>query len=314
MSYCKKLILPFIILLLHGGYSQAFAQGNNNPFELKHRLDKNQLAVADTIFENDTLNKKPQYNNPFEVSRLRKKSKQIAGKNVGIEPIMDLKSVRRKTPKSNFKFWVITFLLVLFTLMITLYNNYVVKTYRAFLNDNFLKMIQRETGTIAAVPYFILYTLYFISMGVFLFLILEYYNAQLPYSDFLNLLLLISVVLIIFLLKHMVIRILAFTLPVKKVFSQYNFTIIIFNIIIGIVLIPANIFIAFAPVKLTVYLIYGTILVILGLYLFRSLRSLFLAGNFLGFHKFHFFMYLCTVEIAPLLVLLKIVLLLTGLH
>ena len=42
-------------------------------------------------------------------------------------------------------------------------------------------------------------------------------------------------------------------------------------------------------------------------YIFRSLRGLFVAGRFLAFHKFHFLLYICTVEIAPVLILIKLI-------
>ena len=56
------------------------------------------------------------------------------------------------------------------------------------------------------------------------------------------------------------------------------------------------------------------ILIIFGITVFCILRGLFLASKYLSFHKFHFFMYLCTVEIAPVLVVVKLLLLKAGIH
>jgi hypothetical protein len=45
---------------------------------------------------------------------------------------------------------------------------------------------------------------------------------------------------------------------------------------------------------------------LLGLiYLFRSLRGLFVGARFLAFHKLHFLLYLCAVEIAPVAIAIK---------
>ena len=75
-----------------------------------------------------------------------------------------------------------------------------------------------------------------------------------------------------------------------------------------------SIFIAFAPSNLKLILIYLAFILIIGIYSFRVLRSLFLASKYISLHKFHFFMYLCTIEIAPVLILAKIIMLLTGIQ
>jgi len=54
-------------------------------------------------------------------------------------------------------------------------------------------------------------------------------------------------------------------------------------------------------VKITIFLILVSIL-------FRGLRGLFIARRFFAWHKFHFLLYLCTVEIAPAIVLIKLIL------
>ncbi|MEL6924738.1 MAG: DUF4271 domain-containing protein, partial [Bacteroidota bacterium] len=108
--------------------------------------------------------------------------------------------------------------------------------------------------------------------------------------------------------KHLILRLVAAVFPVQKEVLLYNFTIIIFNIVLGIMLMPFNLFIALAtsPVaKILIYIVLGLV----GLaYLYRSLRGIFIASKYLTFNKFHFFIYFCTVEIAPLAIDVKLVL------
>jgi hypothetical protein len=83
----------------------------------------------------------------------------------------------------------------------------------------------------------------------------------------------------------------------------------LFNILLGLVLLPINILVGFAPEsisKMAVYLGLGAILAIYG---FRYLRGLSLGSRYLILHKFHFLLYLCAVEILPFIFLLKIILL-----
>ena len=174
-------------------------------------------------------------------------------------------------------------------------------------------MVHREQhGTILAFPYLLLYILFFISAGIFIFLISTYYGVRFSNSHLLDLFIHMGLVLGLFMLKHLVLNVIGYGFPVYKEVKQYSFTITIFGIVLGLLLIPANVLLAFAPANMTKMLIYGSIGLILLLYLFRILRSLFIASRYITLHKFHFFMYLCTVEIAPILVLVKAIILKTG--
>jgi len=96
--------------------------------------------------------------------------------------------------------------------------------------------------------------------------------------------------------------------PVEKEVRQYSFTIIIFSIILGLVLAPFNLFIAYGPAYLLPTLFWVTIGVMAAIYLYRTIRGIFLANRFLAFHQFHFLLYICTVEIAPVVILVKVIL------
>jgi hypothetical protein len=70
-------------------------------------------------------------------------------------------------------------------------------------------------------------------------------------------------------------------------------------------LLPINIFIAYSPESLKEIFIYCAFGIIALVYLVRSLRSLSVASPFLMTDQFHFLLYLCAVEIAPIMILVK---------
>jgi hypothetical protein len=113
---------------------------------------------------------------------------------------------------------------------------------------------------------------------------------------------------LIFILKHILLKIVGAIFPIEKELGTYSFTIIVFQIILGIALLPFMIFIAYGTEELIPYAIYGAFIMIGIFYIYRSLRGLFIGNRFLAYHKFHFLLYICTVEIAPLVVLLKVLL------
>jgi len=336
-KYIKN-FLSFALLFLA---TFLFGQQSNNPFDISTRKDKNAEPTIEQVEEipevieqeniidsievqeattippeiNNAPNRENNSNNPFDIERLKPGQKRTSPPQVKPPNKSNENSPKTQLgPKidipitGNFKFFMSTTLIVLLTLSVALYSSYITKVYRAFINENFLKMIHRDHGTVAIIPYFILYGLFFISLGIFLFLVFKYFNISIFSNTIGGLLTYIASVAAIFLTKHFLLNMIGFVFPINKEVKQYSFTVIIFSIILGLFLIPANILIAHAPSSMTSFLIYGTFVVILLLYLFRILRSLFIASRFITLYKFHFFMYLCTLEIAPVLILLKIVL------
>ncbi len=108
--------------------------------------------------------------------------------------------------------------------------------------------------------------------------------------------------------KHIALNVIAYIFPIQKEVRQYSFMIMIFNIVLGVALAPVNLIVAYStPTTLSSLIL--VLFTLIGLfYLFRHLRGIMIANKYLVFHKFHFLLYICTVEIAPMMVLLKLIL------
>ena len=225
-------------------------------------------------------------------------------------------SIKSKKPEkeeeSGFVFWAILLMVIFLALEITLFKSLINKVYRAFTNDNILKLLHREQRDIIAFPYLLLYIFFFVNFGIFTFLTFHFFD-YVPKS--LNILLYcIGGVGVLFLLKHILLKIVEMIFPVQKEIKQYSFSLVIFSSILGFALVPFNIIVAFASTSVAKIALYGGLLTIFGITVFCVLRGLFLASKYLSFHKFHFFMYLCTVEIAPVIIVVKLLLLKAGIH
>ena len=297
-NHQNKLLLFFLLLFSNSYFLNA--QGADNPFELKHRLEEgdiNRQAPVDAT-------------NPFDVNRLPTDK----------EPTLTTPTPDKKTTKAtkkqrtklkgadNFVFWLITIMLILMTFMITLYKVIIEKSYRSFINENFLKMVHRDQGRIVSFPYMIFYILFFINLSILIFLIVRHFDLSITSSPLLSYFICLGGVILAFVLKHVLLMVLGSTFPLSKEIRQYSFTIIIFSIILGLILVPFNLLIAFTDPDLARVLIYSALGVIAGIYAFRSIRALIIAGSHISLHTFHFFMYLCTAEIAPAVLLGKLIL------
>ena len=335
--------LFLLLLSLLAVSTELYAQKGNNPFELPNRipplkektLNNIDSITADSPDEAPASDPTTTTSNPFEVNPItvpeapiipietsaNSTSKSGANNQNPFEIKKQtfsstkknkVKSAKKKAilkadPLSKkFKLWMTIILVTLLTLLVNIYKSFLLKVYRSFLNDNFLKMIHRDYGTATMIPYLILYAFSLMLIGIFIFLVLNHFKFSFFSSPILDLLASVGSVFAIFLIKHLVLQIISTIFPISKEIGQYSFTIIIFGIIVGLLLLPSVLLILYAPSNLIIPIIYGTFAVIVLIYLYRILRSLFIGLKYISLHKFHFFVYLCTIEIAPLLILLKL--------
>ena len=216
------------------------------------------------------------------------------------------KSSNKDKPKSSTRwiFWVFLITLFLLTIAVNFNRQIISKIYRSILNSNYSNLMFREQGRNPSVLFILLYILFFINGGLFLYLTIGVFVD--PKPGFYSIFSCIGLVAIIYLLRHGILNLLGNVFPLKNATSQFGFNVMYFNIFLGLILIPVNLFVAYGPEAIVKPSIIIGVVIILLLYLLRQIRGLFISRNALIFHKFHFFMYLCAVEIAPYFILVKL--------
>ncbi len=178
--------------------------------------------------------------------------------------------------------------------------------YQALLSDNALRQIHRDQIGWGNFGQLALYGLFWLNMGIFAFLMFYRFSGQSPYGQFATFLLCVGGVSLAFLIKHAILYVMASVFPIAKEIKLYNYIIMTGGIFLSLVLLPLNIFIAYSPDSLKEIFIFAAFGIIGLVYLMRSLRSLSVASPFLMTDQFHFLLYLCAVEIAPITVLVKL--------
>lgn len=267
-----------------------------NPFELTPRLKEKPVA-------DDKVEAPEEAANPFDLVAPDKEKISIP------TPILPIQKEKTDQPfgSNSFLLGVILFGLILMAVLVTTLRPFINKCYRAVLNENMLNQIYRERETGTFTPYFLLYISFFIQAGIFLFLIFRHHELSFQTSPFLLLLGCILLIAVLFFLKHLLLAIVGNIFPISKETRVYSFTIMVYSIILGLLLAPANLMTAYAPVDSIRYFIIASLVMIVALYVVRAFRGLLLANNYLRFHIFHFLLYICTVEIVPILVLYKMI-------
>ncbi|MDC3210042.1 MAG: DUF4271 domain-containing protein [Saprospiraceae bacterium] len=314
MSFIRKINIVTTLFLLLGSM-QLIGQSGTNPFELKHRLDKKANVVEPSSSSNVVVNELDDgIQNPFNI--IRSPNKNIPDVVLSSKESIPTEesTITALADDKNFRFSLTLVMLISLAMSLSIYRAQIKKAYHAFTNENVMQMLHREKGTVAYVPYYILYGLFLFNLGIFIYLLFRFYELTPDTSSFDLLTMSVGTVSVLVFLKHLALKILGWVFPIQKEISIYSLTITVFGIILSIILFVANVIIAYAPPQIIPIAINLSLIIIGIVYFFRSIRGLFLASKFLNRNKFHFFIYLCGVEIAPVLILLKIAMSGTGIQ
>ncbi len=144
-----------------------------------------------------------------------------------------------------------------------------------------------------------------ITIGVFLFLVALHFHFIPPYWWLLCVALIIAGAVLI--TRFGVMRIAGSLFPFRKEINFYQFNEVQLNRVTGIVLLPMLFFIVFAPEMVSKVVLMVSIAVVIAIILFRYIRGFSIGGDYFAKHKFHFLVYICTLEIAPIVIFVKLV-------
>ena len=107
--------------------------------------------------------------------------------------------------------------------------------------------------------------------------------------------------------KYISLQIAGYVFNSKELVNTYIFVVFMINKVLGVLLVPFILILAFAKPIFHPYAIGGAALITVLLILYRYLFSLTSVRNKLHISSFHFFLYLCAIEILPLTILYKFI-------
>lgn len=314
----KIKILLLFLCIFYIGFGQT-----SNPFELKSRLDSIYEEVGEVREEinfneidsiapgsTDTLTapvpspgSSSTKTNPFDVNHVPIRKSELQKTSV----IQPSRTTTSKLPSeaggsSLIVFGMAMLSLLLIAIVANVKRSLFSKIFKSFTNDNMLKLTQREENNGLNAGFLILYIVFALNVASLIYLLIGQ-NQGLRTGYWLIFFL---VVVGIYLLRHISMFILGFIFPIDKETSQYSFLIAVVNILLGLILIPINLIIAYAPESLAVAMTYIVIGILGFAYIIRSSKGMLLGLLNYGTHLFHFFLYLCTFEIVPVLLIYRV--------
>ncbi len=205
--------------------------------------------------------------------------------------------------------WIIIALLAILlyaALLNLVWNAEIKQVFWSFYSKRSLSQISgKEESTISAGAFIGLFVLFGLTFGLFLYQLANYKNVYYSISGLGLFLWLSTLIVILFAAKFLVLKALAFIFDAKNVVKEYIALLYLTYFNAAFVFLPVTLCFsllaaAFIPILLVVVFLL-LVVVFAWLYLRSSMNII----SNIRFHKFYLFIYLCALEICPILILIK---------
>jgi hypothetical protein len=199
--------------------------------------------------------------------------------------------------------------ILLFTWYKLFYHRMFLQLINAFFSMATTNQIVRDESVLLQRASLNASVIFYLAGGLFLYQVSVIYNWNHPWleSGFLRFLTFACIIAIIYSAKMLGLRILSNIFNVERPASTYIFTIFLFNMVAGLILMPVVILITYAPAFLQSYSIITVLILLTGILCYRLIRAVVIWMSIPRAPVFYLFLYLCAFEVAPLLLIRKLV-------
>lgn len=306
----KKIVL--LILLCVG----SIAFGQTNPFDITVKKDTISQVYSNNPFdivapqqqiveENGAPSPiKENNNNPFDIKKPVTTTTKTVKSAKNQFPILSkwIKEPLYHAPKIGLIAMLICSILLAFVL--NLKRDVLSKITQSCSNTNMMRVYYRNSFHEGTLHLKIFKVIFVISTSVFMCHGLKYLTGYWDLKIFLVVLALMAL-LVIF--KEMMISLVGWVFESYRASKEYKFSFSNFLALKGIILIPFNILLGVMDGPVVVWLLYVGLALFLLLALIRFVQGFRIIVKIFANKVFHFFLYLCTLEIIPFAIPVKFI-------
>jgi len=196
--------------------------------------------------------------------------------------------------------------LLIYTALLNIFLSKDVKSVvQSFYDKHALSQVDKEGGLINSWAFIGLFILFSFSFGLVLYQLTVYYHVYHSIEGF-QLFVSLSVAIgVLFALKFFMLKFIGFIFDINRLVSQYIAILNLTYFNIAFVLLSVTICFSLLADEYIRYLLICMLVLIIIIFAWQYVRnSVNIISNF-RFHKFYLFVYLCALEICPILILIK---------
>jgi len=218
---------------------------------------------------------------------------------------VSMASATRKQNNQAPLFYLLAGLVMVLALFRFFFTRYFTNLFRVFFNTS-LRQGQLTDQLLQAKLPSLLFNLFFvISGGLYSYFLLVHYKWLNGGNPWLMMATCVGLVGLIYVIKFCILKFTGWVTGFKEETNTYIFILFLINKIIGIFLVPFTILMAFSDPGIVKIAVLISLLVAGFLLLLRFFRSYGLLQNQLKVSRFHFLLYIIGVELLPLLLIYK---------
>jgi hypothetical protein len=203
-------------------------------------------------------------------------------------------------------FYLLVFLLFYFAIVKLFFGKYLANLLTIFFKASMRQQQLREQVLQSPFPSLLLNLLFVISGGLYGAFLARFYQVGNPDRFWLHFLYGVGILIVLYLVKYMILRITGWIFNINRAVETYLFVVFMTNKIIGIFLLPFLVLISFAGQVITEISITISLVMIGIFYIYRFVSSYATLHKEIKISGLHFILYLCALEIAPLLLIYKV--------
>ncbi len=204
--------------------------------------------------------------------------------------------------------WVVVIIiaLLLYTAILNrIMSKDIESVWSSFYNKRMLSQVSKEDGLINSWTFIGLFLLFGLTFGLFLYQFSAYQHVYYSISGFPLFISLTFIILVLFAVKFLVVKFLGFVFNINKLVGEYLSVSYLTYFNIAFVFLPVAVCFSLLTDQLIPYILWAAYGLIAAIFVWQYLRgSVEIISNIL-FHKFYLIVYLCALEICPILILIK---------
>ena len=316
--------LKQVVIFLLFFFCVSVQSWSQKPVDTAAKQTADTLQTADTAIKKDTASISVQ---EFPVSRMpdsllpARMNKNIAGlppAQIGWELMKQneyfnfaqplqiiLPDNIRKVSGNDWLFYLIVFLFILLGIIKAAFPRYFSDLFRLFFRTTLKQKQIREQLMQTPVPSLLLNVFFVLTAGLFTTLVIQYYKLATDTGFWIMFLYSCALLSAMYFIKFIGLKTAGWVFNMQESADAYIFIVFIVNKILGVFLLPLVLVLAYAANKVFDLSLLLSYFLIAALFCYRFILGFAAVRNQIRLSPFHFFIYLCAFEIAPLLILYK---------
>ncbi|GAB2695256.1 hypothetical protein GCM10027037_18700 [Mucilaginibacter koreensis] len=196
--------------------------------------------------------------------------------------------------------------LVFYTALLTrVMSKDVRNVWQSFYSKRVLSQVSKEDGLLNSWSFVGLFILFGFTFGLFIYQLAGYYNVFYSISGPQLFVSFSILIIVLFAVKLIVLRFIGFVFNISRLVGEYSSILYLTYFNITFVFLPVLVCFSLLAAPYIPYMLGTALFLVVVIFVWQYLRSSVNIISSFRFHKFYLFIYLCALEICPILILIK---------